>query len=617
MKKTKEYKFIDILGLLIFLGSFLVKVFYFQFTTNLNTRPFMKSMNIMMMVSNLGIILMVAGVGILIFNKRRRLGFLSLNILISLLLLTDTLYYRYYYSAISVTSIYQLGLVGSIGDSILSFLRIKDAIYILDIPIIILALLMLKEKGQRIKLTVKQRFIGFAIPFITGLLLVNIALNNTDTSTFPFDNNYIIRHGGVGYYHYYDAREFVKNNYLRNKKLTLEEEEEINNYFTNKVKTGKRFNGISKDKNLIIVQVEALQEFVINATTPSGEEITPVLNKLIKESQYFDNIYNQVGGGNTSDAELMVNTSLYGAKEGAAYFLYPTNTYDSLGGILKERGYNTYVSHANNPTFWNRGVMYNALKFDEFFSNKGFVLDEYIGWGLGDTSLYRQTLEKMDTAKPFYSFMISLSSHYPFKYEYFDTYEFDVGEYEGKFLGDYIKTVNYADKAIGSLIENLKDQNLYDNSLIVIYGDHTAVPRDYSDELMEFLGKENTDLEWLRLQKMPLIIQDTGIKEHSINSNIGGHIDILPTIANLMDFELPYGIGKDLFNTDESYAVLRNTTIVADEYYYLSNDGKVYDGKTDKEIESNIYQDQILDYHNELYISDLILRKDAIEKIRK
>lgn len=628
MRKMRKYKLkfqyylekdnlLEVLMMVSFIGSLLLKAFYFQFTTGLNTRPFLKQINNMMVLSNLGVILVIVGIIILIFKRRRNIGLLVVNLIISLLLLSDTLYYRYYYSAVSITSIYQLGLIGSIGDSIVSFLRIKDIIYIIDFPILLLGFFILRNKRNINSINIKKRRKGFLVATVIGVLLINIALKNTDTSTFSFDNNYIIRHGGVGYYHYYDVKEFVKNNYLRNKKLTKEEQKDLNEYFSNKVETGDNLKGISKDKNLIIVQVEALQEFIINAKTPAGEEITPNLNKLIKESQYFDNIYVQVGGGNTSDAELMTNTSMYPAKEGAAYFLYPTNTFDSLGGILKERGYNTYVSHPNNPTFWNRGVMYNTLKFDEFYSNQKFILDEYVGWGLGDTSLYRQTIDKMNTDDPFYSFIVSLSSHYPFKYEYFENYEFDVGKYEDTFLGYYMKATNYADKALGSMIQKLKDENIYEDSLIAIYGDHTAVPRDKSEELMEFLGLENTDLEWLRLQKVPLIIHDPQIKDHRINSNIGGQIDILPTIANLMDFEILYGFGKDLLNTKESYAVFRNSTIVADKFYYLSSDGKVYDPKTDLEIQDNIYGEEIEAYHNQLYISDTILKKDAIQKMEK
>lgn len=628
MKKMRKYKLkiqyylqkfnlLDVFMTLSFIGSLLLKAFYFQFTTKLNKRPFLMQINNMMVLSNLGVILVIVGIIILIFKRRRNGGLLAVNLIISFLLLSDTLYYRYYYSAISITSIYQLGIIGSIGDSIVSFFRIKDIIYIIDFPIILLGFFILRNKGNKDPIYIKERGKKFLLATVIGVLLINIALKNTDTSTFSFDNNYIIRHGGVGYYHYYDVREFVKNNYLRNKKLTKGEQGDLNEYFSNKVETGNNLKGISKDKNLIIVQVEALQEFIINAKTPAGEEITPYLNKLIKESQYFDNLYVQVGAGNTSDAELMTNASIYPAKEGAAYFLYPTNTYDSLGGILKERGYNTYVSHPNNPTFWNRGVMYNALKFDEFYSNQKFVLDEYVGWGLGDTSLYIQTIDKMNTDDPFYSFIISLSSHYPFKYEYFENYEFDVGKYEDSFLGYYMKATNYADKALASMIQKLKDENIYEDSLIVIYGDHTAVPRDKSEELMEYLALENTDLEWLRLQKIPLIIHDPEIKDHKINSNIGGQIDILPTIANLMDFKLPYGFGKDLLNTKESYAIFRNSTIVTDKYYYLSNDGKVYDAKTDLEIQDNRHEEEIEGHHYELYISDTVLKKDAIEKIEK
>ena len=613
----QNFKMTEVLTLIAFLGGILLKMFYFQFTTGLNVRPFLKSINAMMMVSNLGMILIIIGIILLIFKKKRKMGFLIVNLIISLILLSDTIYYRYSYSAISVTSIYQLGLVGSVGDSILSLTRIKDIIYILDFPVVLLGLWILKGKDNNtVDNIFKRRLISFMFFSISGIALINIAFKNTDTTTFPYDNNYIIRHGGIGYYHYYDAKEFVKNNYLRNKKLTAEEQEDLNNYFASNTSKGENFKGISKGKNLIMVQMEALQQFVINAKTPSGQEITPNLNKLIKESQYFDNIYVQVGGGNTSDAELLSNASLYPAKEGAAYFLYPTNSYDSLANILREEGYKTYVSHANNPTFWNRGIMYNTLGFDEFFSNQKFELDEYVGWGLGDKSFYRQTLEKINKEEPFYSFMISLSSHYPFKYEYFEDYEFDVGGYEDTFMGYYLKSINYADDALGTMIENLKDQGIYDDSLIVVYGDHTAVSKDKSDELMEYLGVENNDSEWLDQQKVPLIIHEPKIKEAQVISKIGGQIDILPTIANLMDFDLPYGLGKDLLNTRESYAVLRNSTVITDDFYYLSSDGKVYDTKTNKLLEDDAYKEEIEKFHNQLYISDLILRKDAIENMR-
>ncbi|WMM23734.1 LTA synthase family protein [Tissierella sp. MB52-C2] len=609
----------DILIFLMFLGAILVKIFYFQFTTKLNRIPYFKFENTMMLVANLGMCIILLSIVILISNKKKSLGLLIFNLIFSFILFSDTVYYRYYYSALSVTTIYQIGFVGSLGDSILSLVKIKDLVYILDIPVIVFILFLFnrlfKENffHRNNRESFLKRVFKTLVISMAGILLIFISFKNADTSTFSYDNNHIIKHGGIAYYHYYDIKEFTKNTIFRNRKMNNKELEEFEAYFNNRDIEDTNHRGISQGKNLIVIQVEALQEFVINARTPSGEEITPNLNALINESLYFDNIYYQTGGGNTSDAELLSNASMYPAKEGSAYFLYPTNTYNSIGNILKNKGYGTYASHANNPTFWNRSIMYNALGFDEFFSNEKFEINEYVGWGLGDKSFYKQTIDKINKEEPFYSFMISLSSHYPFNFKYFEEYKFDVGKYEGTFLGYYLKAANYADDAIGSLMDYLKEQGLYDNTLIVIYGDHQAVPKDNAEELMEFTGREYSEFQWIELQKVPLLIHDISIKDYQTISKTGGQIDILPTIGNLMGFDVPYALGKDLLNTNEGYAVLRNSNVITDVFTYISGENKVYNKETGEEMDIDLYEAKIKELQNHLYISDLVLKRDALK----
>lgn len=209
--------------------------------------------------------------------------------------------------------------------------------------------------------------------------------------------------------------------------------------------------------------------------------------------------------------------------------------------------------------------------------------------------------------------MVSLSSHFPFKYVYFEDYDFDVGKYEGEFLGYYLKAVNYADYAIGRLIEELKEKDLYDNSLLIIYGDHMAVTKDQSEELLDFLNMQYTDLEWAKLQKVPLIIHYPGLENGKVIDITGGQIDILPTVANLMDFETPYSMGKDLFNTKNGYAVLRNNSVVTDKYFYLSDLRKAFDINSGKTLEPGEYQNELKELQRELVISDIIIQKNALK----
>jgi len=596
----------------VFFGFLMLKCFYFHFTTRLNLRPINFSTDILMLTSTLGTLMLFSSLIVLVFKKHRPRALLAINLLLSLVLFADTIYYRYYYTSLSVPVLFQIGLIDSVGDSVVSLIKPKDIIYALDIPLMLAGLYMMKQTGYT-AVRFSMRALASVILIVFGLTPIGIAYKNSDTSLFYYDNNYVIKSLGIHYFHLRDAAKFIKDNYLTNRKATDDEINAVNEFFSSKQKSGNKFYGIAKGKNLLVVQVEALQQFVINKKLPDGKEITPNLNKFLNDSIYFNNFYYQTAGGNTSDAELLSNTSLYPVKEGSVYIRFASNTFYSLPKYLKQQGYATYVSHANNPSFWNRSAMYKSLGFDKFFSNNDFTLDEYIGWGLGDTSFYRQSLDKIDTSKPFYGFFISLSSHYPYKYEYFENYDFDVGDLEGTFLGYYLKAANYADKALGTLIDELKNRGLYDNTLLVIYGDHSAVPNEYSNELIGFLKLEDNAFEWMKLQKVPLIIHCPGLDKGGIVGTTGGEIDILPTIANLMGFETEYALGKDLLNCPKGYAVLRNGSVVTDSYIYFSNENKAYDITTGDVIDEAKYKQDMEKFKYELVISDIIINKDVFK----
>ncbi|WP_250645656.1 LTA synthase family protein [Paenibacillus lutimineralis] len=146
------------------------------------------------------------------------------------------------------------------------------------------------------------------------------------------------------------------------------------------------YRGIAKGKNVLIVQIEALQSFVINKSI-DGQIITPNLNELAKESLYFDHFYHQNAQGRTSDAEFTVKASLQPLAAGSVYIRFPKNDYEALPSILKRNGYDTAAFHAFRAGFWNRNVMYRNIGYNRFYSASDFVYDEKkerIGWGLND-----------------------------------------------------------------------------------------------------------------------------------------------------------------------------------------------------------------------------------------
>lgn len=601
----------------LFIGAMLVKVTYFQFVTNLNALPLWTPFNQNMLTASLTSVLFLVTLLILIFNKRRILALLCLDILLSVLVFSDTVYFRYYYNAVTIPVLLQLGLVGSITESIKSLLKFSDLLFLADIPLLIAGVVFLKKisSGTIARFHIVKRLVAAVILCAVSFVFFQGAYGKASVGAFPYDNNYVINNLGVLYFHYYDTKRFITENYFTDRTLSAEEKDLVEEYYKSKPANPEdKYEGIAKGKNVIVIQLEAIQGFLVNLKF-NEKEVTPNLNQFIHESAYFKNFFYQIGGGNTSDAEFLTNNSLYPVKEGAVYFRYPSNLYRSTGKILKEQGYHTLVGHANNPSFWNRTEMYKAEGFDLFLSSKFFTMDEARGWGLGDKSFLRQSLDKLEKKQPFYGFLVTLSSHHPFNY--FDDYKaFDVGaRYEKTFVGNYMKAAHYVDAALGMFIEDLKRRGLYDNSILVIYGDHNAFLKDQAHMIRDVIPSfQYNDFNWAMLQKTPCFIHFPGQTKFGTYETIGGEIDILPTLANLMGFEAPYAMGKDLFNTDQDkgYAVLRNGTIITDEFVRLNSDGRVYD-KTGKAVDGKKYEESIKEYENQLKVSDIILKKNALK----
>lgn len=599
---------------IFFILASLIKFIYFQFTTGLNAKPYTSSTNLLMLTASLSALIIFSSFVFLVFRKKRCIGLLVLDFLLTLILISDTIYFRYYSNSITVPVLFQVGLMGPLGESIKNLIKSSDVIYFFDFPVLLIGIFISIRKGFD-KILIKKRLVFSLIGLAVGLIMFYCVSSNTNTLWFPYDKNYVSKQLGIAYFHYYDVKSYLLENVFVNKSLSSKEKATVTNYFEtkNKEKTGTKFQGIAKNKNLIIVQLEAFQQFLINRKR-NGKEITPNINKLISESLYFNNFFYQVGAGNTSDAEFLNNNSLYPAKESAAYFRYPSNTYHALPKLLKQQGYNAFAFHAYTASFWNRSVMYKTIGFDKFFSAKDYKPGERIGFGLNDTDFLIQSLSKIDKTKPFYSFMVTLSSH--FAYAPFEYYSFDTGKYEHTELGNYFKAANYVDKSLGNFISELKKQGLYDNSVLVLYGDHFMMPKGKADQLLEYLNLDHSDFTWTKNEKVPLIIHYPGVKNGVTENITGGQIDIYPTVANLLGIDPQFAMGKDLLNSANGYVVLRNGSVITDKFVYVNEQKAAYDVTSGKILDKALYEKDLKEYLNELTISDLILKKNVFKAIK-
>lgn len=321
--------------------------------------------------------------------------------------------------------------------------------------------------------------------------------------------------------------------------------------------------GAMKGKNVIVVQLESFQRFPIGQSV-EGQEVTPVLNELVKDSLYFTNVFQQIGQGNTSDAEFISNTSIYPLGTIAMSTGYGDRVLPSLPRLLQNEGYTAETFHVNSVSFWDRIKMYPALHFDQYFDKPYFNNDDYNEMGASDEELFRVGVEKLadlkSQNKPFYAQFVTASSHSPFKVKS-EFVKWDTpASIEGTALGEYLTSLNYADYALGTLIDGLKEQGLWDETVLVVYGDHFGLQNQSTspEEVEAALGIPYH--EQISRFNIPLIIHVPGMEGQEIET-VGGQMDILPTISNLLGISLEdtkfTAFGQDLLNVDQNVIGMR------------------------------------------------------------
>lgn len=546
--------------------------------------------------------------------------------LIGILLFIDLVYYAYYGFLASVTTLLFVGNLPTVWKSV--FFILRPVYFLMLIDLIPLAFYLIKRDVEYnpIIITKKRRII-----YITSILLIIFLapLIFIKGNTIHTYNNY-----GIFTYHIYDVYSKISNN----EKETLAENDLKENIKelskdNENIKIPSNYKAVAKGKNVIIVQFESLQNFLINREY-NGKELTPNLNKLIsKDSIYFNNFYQQVGPGNTSDAEFVMSNSLYPTDDLSIFNHYKDNYYYSLQKILKKEGYSTYSFHGNDKEFWSRNEMYPNLGIDNFISLEDFDYDEkedLINLGLNDIDFFDQTVSYMKNfEEPFYSTVVSITSHHPYDMppELIDISLKE--EHQKTIFGNYIQSINYADRAFGIFIEKLKKEGLYEDSIIILYGDHAGLypTRDENAKIMsEFLGEEYRFDEYMNV---PLIINLPGSNIKWTNEIVGGEIDLMPTILNLVGIEDNKGkrFGKDLFNSKDGfianqYYVPIGSFIDDEKVFEMSKDGvfensRAWDRVTKEPIDIEKSREGYERAIREIEKSKLILENDLIDDIIK
>lgn len=593
-----------------------------------------------------------------LFKKEfsKKLYLISITVFLTLLCIINSSYYNYFSSYTSISQLVTTKYLGEVKDSLITVVKLRDFIYLVLPTILIAYILKTKYRFSNTKNFKNFLKVNNLTVICTVLFALNLKPVDYSRLVKQWNRIYLVEKFGLYVYHVNDVFQSVEP-----KLIAIfgydKAKRNFNDYYAKRTDVQSytnEYTNIFKGKNLISIHGESIQKFVINLKI-NGKEVTPNLNRLVKEGMYFSNYYSQVSVGTSSDSEFTINTSLMPAKVGVAFVSYFDREYVTIPKLFKSLGYYNMSFHANKGDFWNRNSMYKSLGYDKFYDQKAFNIDETIGLGLSDKSFFRQLTpilkKENDNHQNFYATLIMLTNHTPFPdissyskdpldLKMYVTENGEIKAYpylEGTVLGRYLQSVHYADEALGELMEHLETNGLLENTVLMFYGDHDA--RLSSSEYKRFYNYDYKNDK--TLDESDPNYKKYGYYEHELNrsvpfffwskndnqkinktiTNVMGAYDILPTLGNMFGFYNKYALGSDIFNTNNDNTVIfPNGNYVTNKIYYNSQADEAYDIEKkeviQKELEPREYiNKRTKETEEKLNISNDILVYNLLKKV--
>lgn len=613
-------------------------------------------------ITDLGLILIIGALGYFIKPKNQFKYYFTWNIIICLICLISSIYYRFFTSFASIGELATVGQTETVTGSIFDRLSIADGIFIL-IPIIFYFIhkklssstyyifIEKIEKGK--KMVVSTILVGvMCLCYSFGVA------TNTDYSRLAklWNRTYIVERFGIIMYQTNDIVQFLTPKI--NSLFGYENAAALfNDYLDNKEQTkDNKYTGILEGENIIFVHMESIQSFLMDLSF-NGEEVTPNLNKLAKEGMFFSNFYPQVSTGTSSDTEFTLLTGLMPASSGTVFVSYYDRNYFSLPKILANQDYYTFSMHGNLSSMWNRNKAHPSLGYQDMYFSESFTYtdEDVINLGINDRLFFEEAipiLENIESTHTNYmGEIITLSNHSPFKLasqyseldltSYYEKKDEATGETEiiandylsSSSVGEYIKSANYADIALGDFLNYIKESNYFNDTIFVFYGDHDAkLTRNeinYLYNLNPETGEVYTeeDEEYSEYdyyahelnKKTPLIIWT---KNRELKSIFKGEVtytmgmyNVAPTILNMYGLYNKYMVGEDIFSIkNDNLVVFPNGNILTNKVYY-NNSTEEYKILKEEVLSEDYIENLSKEGEKRLEVSNSIIVYDLLKDI--
>ena len=386
------------------------------------------------------------------------------------------------------------------------------------------------------------------------------------------------------------------------------------------------YTGIFKGKNIIFLQLEGIDNWLVT------KETMPNLYSLMTKSINFTNHYSFYnGGGSTFNSEFAVNTGYLtpiSYTKNAYTFNRNTFTY-SMANLFKQEDYIINAFHMNSGEYYSRNINYKSWGYDNYYGLKDLKQYTDNSYQLDRELILNETFYNLmfKQEKKFVNYIITYSPHTPFspergvckmildkKDQEAEAMALENGEEFVAPVREYTEEecakiqAGETDYMVGLLIQALKDNDLFDNTVIVAYADHYLYTISDKTILDQYKNTTNN-----LINHTPLFIWQSGIKKKTI-TKVTSQINILPTVLNLfgINYHSLYYSGEDAL--DKSYSGI---AFFNDYSWY---DGKIYvdsNGLTKDKADPNLIAEKN-EYVNYLIKkNDLVLKYDYFKGLKK
>ncbi len=532
-----------------------------------------------------------------------------------------------YYSMTGVFFDFSMVLLASEGSEyLLDAIKNCDlSVYLFLIPIFITFVLAIKvypkEEHKSYKGIIVTIFIFILLHSVTPVFLgkANEELtwstwrNPRNIYNSFNDNNKAIKVSGL---YEYTVRNFyitfLKSDEGANQKdLDFLKEE----YSKEKEVNKNKYTGKYKDNNLIIVQLEGLDSWLINKND------TPTLYNMMKNSINFTNHYSYYnGGGSTFNSEFAVNTGFI------TPLSYTQNAYTfnknsfpySLAHLFKEQGYTVNAFHMNTKEYYSRGTNYKNWGYDNYYGlvdqntykDNSYYLDR-------ELLLNEEFKEKMFGSEKFVDYIITYTNHMPFSPEKgnckmlldLDSKENENVSYDLTEEDCARRQAKETDYMMELLVKELKERELFDKTTIVVLTDHYLYTLSDKTILDKYKNTSNN-----LINHTPFFIY-TNNKDKKTIKTVTSQLNVLPTVLNLfgIDYNPNYYIGQDALSNNYQKLVF-----FSDYSWY---DGNVYvDGgvvTNNKYINQNALEEKNYNVNYLIKKNDLTLKYNYFKDMEK